>query len=135
VSIPPLERILLVEDDPDIRAVTAFALEAEAGIVVSSCSSGSEALREAPLFAPQLVLLDVMMPEMDGLATLEALRSIPGLERTPVVFMTATVHPDEVVRYGQLGAVDVIAKPFDVMTLWETLLSIWERVEGASPEP
>lgn len=134
MSIPPLERILLIEDDPDIRTVTMFALEAVDGVTVKPCGSGSEAIREAPLFAPQMVLLDVMMPEMDGPAVLAGLRRLPGLERTPVVFMTAKVQPDEIVRYRQLGAVDVIAKPFDPMILGETVLSIWNRVADTSPE-
>jgi CheY-like chemotaxis protein len=134
VNPNPLERILLVEDDPDIRTISLFALEAVDGVTVKACGSGAEALGEAPSFAPQLVLLDVMMPELDGPATLAGLRHLPGLERTPVVFMTAKVQPEEIVRYKALGAVDVIAKPFDATTLGEVVLSIWERLAAADAE-
>lgn len=134
MNVPPLERILIVEDDPDIRTIAAFALEAVAGLEVRTCASGLEALREAERFAPRMILLDVMMPGMDGPATLAKLRLLPGFERTPVVFMTAKVQPDEVEKYRQLGVVEVIAKPFDAMTLGDAVLFIWSRVAGARLE-
>jgi len=128
---PPLSRILLVEDDPDIQKVARMALEAVGGYSVRVCGSGPEALAalagNAP-FAPDLVLLDVMMPGMDGPATLAALRRIPGAERLPAVFMTARVQTDEVARYRALGAVDVIAKPFDPMRLAQTVAGIWSAL-------
>jgi len=79
-------------------------------------------------FAPDLILLDVIMPGMDGLATLEALRRLPPSLETPVVFMTAKVQAQEVARYRQLGAADVIAKPFDPMTLSDSVRAIWRRI-------
>jgi len=121
----PLERVLLVEDEPDIQAVARLALEAVGGLQVEVCGSGEAALSAAPAFEPELVLLDVMMPGMDGPATLRALRSLPETARTPVVFMTAKVQPQEVAAFLALGAADVIPKPFDPMTLADTVRKIW----------
>lgn len=112
-----LQRILYVEDEPDIQAVARLALEMVGGFTVKICSSGDEALREAAAFAPDMILLDVMMPGMDGPSTLAALRTLDNLTATPVAFMTAKVQPHEVEQLKALGAVGVIAKPFDPMTL------------------
>lgn len=120
-----LQRILLVEDDPDIQAVARLALEAVGGFTVGICSSGKEALDQAVGFAPDLILLDVMMPVMDGPTTLKALRELSPLRDTPVIFMTAKVQTHEVESYKQLGAVDVISKPFDPMNLSSTIHTIW----------
>ena len=124
---PPLVRILYVEDEPDIRAVARLAFEGVGGFTVRTCESGQEALEAAPAFAPDLIVLDVMMPGMGGVATLEALRRLPETTTTPVVFMTAKIQPHEVAQYRRLGATDVIAKPFDPMTLPSTLQEIWTR--------
>jgi CheY-like chemotaxis protein len=77
-------------------------------------------------FAPDLVLLDVMMPEMDGPSTLAALRELPGMARIPVVFMTAKVQFAEITYYKSLGAREVISKPFDPMLLSDQLRRIWQ---------
>lgn len=122
-----LTRILYVEDEPDIQMVARLALEALGGFTVEICSSGNEVLQRAPDFKPQLILLDVMMPGMDGPATLKLLRGIPQFANTPVVFMTAKVQPGEVAGYKELGAVDVIPKPFDPMMLASQVQAIWER--------
>jgi two-component system, OmpR family, response regulator len=121
-----LQRILYVEDDPDIQAIARLSLENVAGFKVHVCSSGETAVREAAAFAPDLVLLDVMMPGMDGPSTLAALRAQPPLVGTPVVFMTAKVQPSEVAHFRSLGALDVIAKPFDPMNLGTQLRAIWD---------
>ena len=110
MTTPPLSRILYVEDESDIQAVAQLALENVGEFSVALCSSGGEALEKAPIFDPHLILLDVMMPGMDGLSTLEALRQIPQLSSTPVIFMTAKVQPHEVSMYKERGAVDVIFK-------------------------
>lgn len=123
---PEPQRILLVEDDADIQAVGRLALEAVGGFTVEVCSSGQEALNRVQSFAPDLVLLDVMMPEMDGPTTLGRLRSDPATSDIPVIFMTAKVQPAEVKSYQALGAMNVIAKPFDPMTLSETIRNLWQ---------
>lgn len=121
-----LEKILYVEDEPDIQAVARIALESVGGFTVEICSSGAQALETAPQFEPDLILLDVMMPGMDGPTTFKELRKIAGLAQTPVVFMTAKVQPQEVASYRELGALDVVAKPFDPMTLSDQIRSIWQ---------
>ena len=122
-----LQKILYVEDEPDIQTVAAMALESLGGFELLSCNSGNEALAKAPSFAPDLILLDVMMPEMDGPALLKALRAIPELVSTPVVFMTRKVQRQEIAHYRSLGALDVIHKPFDPMTLTDQVLKIWRN--------
>ena len=124
------EKILYVEDDPDIQVVTRMALERLGGFTVKVCGSGQEALREAEAFAPDLVLLDVMMPEMTGPQTLQALRRIPGMERVPMIFMTAKTQKSEVEQYMELGVLGVISKPFDPMKLAATVRSYLERSRG-----
>ena len=123
----PLQKILYVEDDDDIRQIANLALEMVGGLTVRACASGAEAVAQAAAFKPQLILLDVMMPGLDGPATMTALRSLPGTANTPVIFMTAKVQPQEVARIRALGAIDVVAKPFDPMTLAETIRGIWDR--------
>ncbi len=121
----PLEKILCVEDEPDIQAVARVALELLGGFQVRICANGQEALTTVPAFAPDLILLDVMMPGMDGPTTLARLRADPASAGIPVVFLTAKVQPDEVRHYQVLGALDVIAKPFDPMTLAAQVRRIW----------
>ena len=122
----PLARILYVEDEPDIRAIAQMALEAVGGFTVIACASGSEALATAPGANADLLLLDVMMPGMDGPSTLKALRELPATANTPVIFMTAKVQAAEVAQYRELGAIDVIHKPFDPMELATQINRIWE---------
>ena len=126
-----LERVLYVDDDDDIREVAELSLTAVAGLSVRLCSTGTEAVAAATAFQPQLIVLDVMMPQMDGPATLAALRADDATRAIPVVFLTAKVQRDEVERYRHLGACDVIAKPFDPMTLGDQLREIWS---SCSPE-
>ncbi|HEY3225623.1 MAG TPA: response regulator [Planctomycetota bacterium] len=126
----PLNRILYVEDEEDIQTVAKIALETLGGFTLRVCGSGAEALQEAPAFRPQLILLDVMMPGMDGPSTLKSLRTLPGLENIPVVFMTAKVQPGEIAHFLEMGAVEVIAKPFDPMTLSDKIQDIWKGGHG-----
>ncbi len=125
-----LRRILLVEDDLDIQIVAGLALRDLAGFELEVCSSGFEALEKAEAFAPDLILLDVMMPGLDGPSTLGELRKKPPLVATPVIFVTAKVQPDEIAGYLKLGALGVIVKPFDPMELGRQVREIWERPAG-----
>lgn len=121
-----LFRVLYVEDEPDIRVVAQIALEQVGGLEVCCCASGSEALERIAGFNPQLVLLDVMMPNMDGPTTLAEIRKLVAFENTPIVFITAKVQKDEIDEFIELGASDVIAKPFNPMTLADQVRAIWE---------
>ena len=125
--IPTLQRVLYVEDQPDIQLVARVALTRVGGFQVLICSSGREALAHAPGFMPDLLLLDVMMPEMDGPTTLQNLRLLQGTASTPAIFLTARTDPADVANYLAAGAIGVIAKPFDPMTLSATVRSIWEQ--------
>lgn len=120
-----LKKILLVEDEQDIQTITSMALTSIGGFTLEVCSSGKEALEKAPIFKPDLILLDVMMPEMDGLATFKALKKIPEMKDTPVIFLTAKVQSHEVEQYKVMGALDAISKPFDPMSLPDTVRRIY----------
>jgi len=122
-----LRSILYVEDEPDIRTVARIAPQSVGGFDVRVCGSGEEAVRLAAESPPDIVLLDVMMPRMDGPGTLEAIRRVPGLTNTPVVFLTAKVSPSDIERLRALGATDVIGKPFDPMSLAQRVRAIWDR--------
>jgi two-component system OmpR family response regulator len=125
----PLQRVLYVEDDADIRTIAVLALEAVGGLTLCSCASGAEALAAATAFAPDLLLLDVMMPGMDGPTTLARLRELPATAATPVAFMTAKVQANEIEHYKSLGALGVVTKPFDPMTLAGQLQQLWKLAD------
>lgn len=125
-----LQRILYVEDEPDIQTVAKLALEMIGGYQVMICSGGQEALDKVGAFAPDLILLDVMMPGMDGPGTLQKLRANSATAAIPVIFLTAKVQASEVAQYQALGALNVIAKPFDPMTLAEQVAACWDCRHG-----
>ena len=128
------QRILLVEDDDSIRIVTRMSLAEVGGFVVLALGSGQEALDRAASFAPDLLVLDVSMPGLDGPQTLLALRKQPQLDGVPAVFLTAHTQASEVARLRSLGAVDVIAKPFDPAHLCERVRSVLDQA-AAGPNP
>ena len=109
-------KLLLVDDEPDIRAIAKMALERIGGHTVTAAGSAAEALEAARAATPDAVLLDVMMPDVDGPATLERLRPVLGQD-VPVIFLTAKAQSADVERLKALGAVGVIAKPFDPLSL------------------
>ena len=125
-----MRRILLIEDDPDIQVVASLSLTSLGGFTVKVCGSGAEAVAAAPRFRPHLILLDVMMPGMDGPATLRALRELRKTASTPVVFLTARAQPHEIEELKRAGSVGVIVKPFEPSALPETLNDIWRRFHG-----
>jgi len=110
-------RLLHIEDEPDIREVVELAIALDPVFELRNCESGAEGLAVAASWRPDMILLDVMMPAMDGPATLARLRAGPETAHIPVVFMTARAQSRETERLRALGAVGVIAKPFDPMTL------------------
>ncbi len=126
----PLRHILCVDDENDILQVARLSLEAVGGFKVTLCEGSAAALETIRAARPDMVLLDVMMPEMDGPTTLARMLADPELKDIPVVFMTAKVQPPEMEHYLGLGAVGVIAKPFDPMALAGQVAEIWKRRHG-----
>jgi len=121
-------RILHIDDEDDIREVARIALEAIGGFAVAEASSGGEGLALAAELRPDLILLDVMMPGMDGPATFRALQADPATAGIPVVLMTAKAQRGDLERYREMGVRGVIPKPFDPMTLAAELKAL-----GSSP--
>ena len=120
-----LHHILHVEDAPAIRRIVALALGRVGGFEVRSAESGAEALHMLSQALPQLLLLDVMMPDMDGPMLLSQLRARDDTATLPVMFMTAKGSDDERAHLRQLGAVAVLEKPFDPMTLAAVVRQHW----------
>ncbi len=125
-----LPKILHVEDDADIREIALISLETVGGLAVVQCASGHEAIDCVAEVAPDLFLLDVMMPGISGEETLVLLRAMPGFATTPAIFMTAKAQSNEVEKLKALGALAVITKPFDPMTLAEEILAIWRSAQS-----
>ncbi|MDB2408023.1 response regulator [Jannaschia sp.] len=113
----PLRKIACVEDEPDIRELTEMALRDLSGYNVRSYPSGPDALEGLADFAPDLVVLDAMMPGMDGMTVLREMRIRPALAKMPVVFMTAAASEENTREFVAAGALGVIPKPYDPMTL------------------
>ena len=124
-----LGRIMYVDDEPDVRKVAKISLELVGKFELCLCDSGREAIAQVQQFKPDLILLDVMMPEMDGPTTLVALRGIQAVASTPIVFMTAKAQSAEIKRYRDLGAVEVFTKPFQPMQLPNQLRELWRRIQ------
>jgi CheY-like chemotaxis protein len=114
-------KILIVDDEADIRTIARLSLERLGGMSVLEAGSGPETLELAERESPEAILLDVMMPEMDGTATLAALRANDATADIPVVFLTAKALPGEVERLKALGARNVLTKPFEPTTLAQQL--------------
>lgn len=120
-----LKTLMVVEDDPDIRLILDMALATFGGFQLMLCESGEAALAALERERPDLILLDVMMPGLDGPSTLRAIRAQPALANIPVVFLTAKLQPDEVTSWTAFGALAVIGKPFDPLTLPDQLRQLY----------
>jgi CheY-like chemotaxis protein len=121
-----LKSILYVEDDLHVRTTAKLVLEVLGNIEVRDCSSGREALNAARDFQPDLIVLDVLMPELDGIATLAMLRRMPHLAAVPALFLTSLNAPEDMARYLEAGAIGVIPKPVMPLRLTGQLLSLWD---------
>lgn len=124
-SLPRQYTILCVEDDDDIRELVEMALKLDRGLKVRACASGEQALAVLPEVDPDLILLDVMMPGLDGVQTVARMRSDVRFKYIPVVFMTAKALPQELASFRAFGA-GVISKPFDPLKLPGELRKILE---------
>ena len=123
-------RVLLVDDEPDIRDVVDVSLGLDPDFNIRACASGADALVTAAEWSPAIILLDVMMPLMDGPTTLANLRKNPRTAGIPVVFLTARTQADEIEQYISLGAQGVLSKPFDPMTLAASVRDYLPSAEG-----
>jgi DNA-binding response OmpR family regulator len=118
-------RVLIVDDDASIREIAKLSLELVAGWTVHTAPTGLDGVREARSIRPDGILLDVMMPELDGPATLAELRADDIVGDTPVIFLTAKVQAAERTRFADLDVAGLIAKPFDPMTLHEQVSTLF----------
>ena len=125
-----LKKILFIDDDEDIHLIVKISLRDIPNVEIRSAFSGEEGIKIAMDFHPDLVLLDVMMPKLDGIATLQTLKLLPSFGNTPVVFFTAKSHKNEIEEYFKYGVVDIIIKPFDPITLSQRILQIWEQSQN-----
>jgi two-component system, OmpR family, response regulator len=130
------QSVLYVDDDPDICEVVRASLGLMAGLNVYIAGSGETAIDLAYALRPDLILMDVMMPGLDGPSTLKFMRESPPIDAIPVIFLTAKVLPAEIDHLLDLGAIGVIGKPFDPMTLGDQLLTVWKSAGlGATSAP
>ena len=129
VLAKPLSRILYVDDDASMRELVRTALAGQSEFSVVTCASGFEALIIVGQLRPDLILMDVAMPRMDGVQTLECLRAMELGHHTPVVFLAAGLSPPELRRLQVAGAAEVIPVPFDPSGLPQLIRSIWSRIE------
>ena len=120
-----LTKIMLVEDDPDIALLAQVALEEFGGIQFVHFDNGEDALAALPAEGPDLLMLDFRMPGMNGAEVLAAVRKTDFGRDLPVIFMTASLMPKHVERLREFGALEVLAKPFDPLTLADQVRSIW----------
>jgi len=125
-----LQRILLADDEPDILEISRIALETLGGYEVVVCESGSDFLKLLPGFRPDLVIIDALMPDMNGLEVLAEMRRMEGFEDVPAVFLTGLVLERDLRDLRASGAVDIITKPFDPMKLPQRIDGIWEAIDG-----
>ncbi len=121
----PLTSLLYVDDDADIREIVEMSLSLDGALRVATSAGGEQALAVMRQQPPDLVVLDVMMPGMDGPTVLRRMRADPALESIPVIFMTAKSAAAEVARFIELSAIGVIAKPFDPMALGGQVRALW----------
>ncbi|WP_127560392.1 response regulator [Saccharospirillum alexandrii] len=128
----PLNHVMHVEDDPDIRAIAELALVTVGGLDITQCATGAECLTAIEQRTPDLILLDVMMPGLDGPETLRRIRTLPGMSEVPAVFMTARAQPGEISEYEALGAIGVIPKPFDPLTLADQVRQLWDQAQSSA---
>jgi two-component system, OmpR family, alkaline phosphatase synthesis response regulator PhoP len=118
------KRVLIIDDEETIQTVVQFGIRMRAGWDVLTASSGSQGLQTAQAEKPDVILLDVMMPEMDGIATFKALQAHPETEQIPVIFLTAKAQTSEKRQFHDLGVSGVITKPFNSLDLPEQIAKI-----------
>ena len=125
-----LQRILLADDEPDILEIARIALETVGGFEVSVCTSGEALLDRLSEFEPDLVIVDVLMPDVTGPEVFEEIRRRPECDDVPVIYLTGVIQEEELKGLRETGVADVILKPFDPMTLADRINGIWKGHHG-----
>lgn len=128
MNLSNLKKILVVDDDPDLQKIAKLSLEKKGGFIVRVCDSGKQTLLDVKTFQPDLILLDVVLPDMNGMEILSALRKLPEAAQIPVFFLTARVSPQETEKYKELGAAGLIRKPFYPMKLSDQVKELWKQI-------
>jgi CheY-like chemotaxis protein len=121
---------MLADDEPDILEISKIALETIGGYEVAVCTSGKELLEQLTAFEPDLIVVDVLMPDLTGPQVLEELRRVPEYATTPVIYLTGVMQREGEDNLRTTGVVDIILKPFDPMTLADRLEGIWKEFHG-----
>ena len=127
-----IRKVLLAEDEEDIQKVAQISLQFRGGWEVSLATNGEECLAKAASDRPDLILLDCMMPKLDGYETCRRLKQDPSLRHIPVIFLTAKAQETEVRKGLSLGAIGYLIKPFNPMSLAAEIKQILQSTEGAS---
>lgn len=125
-----LQRILLADDEPDILEIARIALETVGGFEVSVCSSGKKLIERLYEFEPDLVIVDVLMPDMTGPEVFEEIRRRPEFDAVPVIYLTGVIQEEELEDLRKTGITEVILKPFDPMTLADRINDVWKGTHG-----
>jgi len=120
-------KILIIDDEQDILEIIKISLETHGEFIVKSATSAQEALKEAPIFNPDLILLDFFMPDIVGVELFKELRALPPLSKTPFVMLTGVTNSEKIKEFLNLGITDVIVKPFDPWTLPKQILQVLHR--------
>lgn len=121
-----LKRIMYIDDDPDLLDIVSLGLKM-GDFTVKLCNSGREALDQIEVFQPDLLMVDMMMPDMNGTKTLEAIHELPEFQEVPAIFLTAKVNKKQLMTYKELGAIGVINKPMNPLKLAGVVLQIWNK--------
>ena len=125
-----LQRILLADDEPDILEISRIALESVGGFEVSVCSSGEKLLERLSGFQPDLIIVDVLMPDMTGPEVFEEIRRRPEFDEVPVIYLTGVIQEEDLEDLRKTGVADIILKPFDPMTLADRINGVLKGTHG-----
>ncbi|MGV3664944.1 MAG: response regulator [Leptospira bouyouniensis] len=126
MSTPILKHVLIVEDEEDIVEILRIALAYNSSYEVSFAKTGPEGLQKAIILQPDLILLDVLMPGMNGMELIEELKIFPETKRIPVAFITSRVLKNEILEYQRRGGIGVIEKPFAPLEISEKIQTLWD---------
>lgn len=125
-----LKKILYAEDEPDLQTVVEMTINAMSNYEIKICDNGKKLLESVEAYNPDLILLDVMMPEMDGPTTFKNLQANEKTKNIPVVFMTAKAQVHEIETFKETGVLGIITKPFDPVNLCSDIEKIWAKNNG-----